>query len=220
MTAEHAMTLNLTVDEVLTTTRSVRKRLDLQRPVPREVLRECLELAIQAPTGSNAQGWQWVFIEDADKKKAIADIYRTAATAYLSMPTPRYGDSDVRGERMELVGDSAKYLAEHLQDVPVLMIPCLRGRPEEAPLGSASFWASLFPAAWSFCLALRSRGLGSCWTTLHLVGDGEQRAAEILGIPYQKYAQGGLFPIAYTKGTDFRPAKRLPVDEIVHWDSW
>jgi len=220
MTAENAPTLNLTIDELLTTTRSVRKRLDLQKPVPREVLRECLELAIQAPTGSNAQGWQWVFIEDADKKKAIADIYRAGATGYLNMPKPDYREGDVRGERMELVGDSAKYLAEHLHDVPVLMIPCLRGRPEDAPLGNASFWASLFPAAWSFCLALRSRGLGSCWTTLHLVGDGEQRAAEILGIPYQKYAQGGLFPIAYTKGTDFRPAKRLPVDEIVHWDSW
>jgi nitroreductase len=215
------MSLNLTVDEVLTTTRSVRKRLDLDKPVPREVLMECLELALQAPTGSNSQGWQWVFVEDADKKKAIADIYLASARAYLSLPKPDYADGDVRGERMDFVTDSAMYLAEHMHEVPVLMIPCLQGRAEQAPLGlSASFWASLFPAAWSFCLALRSRGLGSCWTTLHLLGDGEKQAAEVLGIPYDQYSQGGLFPIAYTKGTDFRPAKRLPADQLVHWDSW
>ena len=213
------MVLNLSVDEVLTTTRSVRKRLDLEKPVPREVLLECLELAIQAPTGSNAQRWQWVFVEDADNKKALADVYRVSSTPYLALPKPDYG-GDARAERMGLVGDSAVYLADHLHEVPVMLIPCLEGRPEEAPMGSASFWASLFPAAWSFMLALRSRGLGSTWTTLHLFGDGERKAAEILGIPYDRYSQGGLFPIAYTKGTDFRPARRLPVDTIVHWDSW
>lgn len=212
------MTLNLSVDEVLTTTRAVRKRLDVDKPVGREVLLECLELAIQAPTGSNAQGWQWVFVEDDEKKKAIADIYRAAADPYLDLPKPQYGD--VRAERMDFVIDSAKYLAAHLHEVPVLMIPCLLGRIEPAPTLSSSFWASLFPAAWSFCLALRSRGLGTCWTTLHLLGEGEKQAAEILGIPYEEYSQGGLFPIAYTKGTDFRPAKRLPAEEIVHWDSW
>jgi nitroreductase len=214
------MTLNLSVDEVLTTTRSVRKRLDLDKPVPRGVLMECLELAVQAPTGSNAQGWQWVFIEDADKKKAIADIYLANAKGYLSLPTPEYPEGDTRGERMEFVRDSATYLAEHMHHVPVLMIPCLQGRAEQAPLLSSSFWASLFPAAWSFCLALRSRGLGSCWTTLHLLGDGEKQAAELLGIPHNEYSQGGLFPIAYTKGTDFRPAKRLPAEAVTHWNSW
>jgi len=199
----------------------VRKRLDLEKPVPREVLTECLELAIQAPTGSNAQGWQWVFVEDADKKKALADVYRVSSTPYLSLPKPKYGEGDIRGERIAFVTDSAVYLADHLHEVPVMLIPCLEGRPDNAPAGmSASFWASLFPAAWSFMLALRSRGLGSTWTTLHLLGDGERQAAEILGIPYEKYSQGGLFPIAYTKGTDFRPAKRLPVEDVVHWDHW
>ncbi|MEZ0362297.1 nitroreductase family protein [Mycobacterium sp. pUA109] len=215
------MALHLSVDDVLTTTRSVRKRLDLDKPVPQQVLLECLELALQAPTGSNAQGWQWVFVTDPDKKKAIADIYRASATAYLDRPKPDYGDGDVRSERMGLVTDSAKYLAEHMHEVPVLLIPCLQGRVEQAPLGlSASFWASLFPAAWSFCLALRSRGLGSCWTTLHLLGDGEKRAAEVLGIPHEQYSQGGLFPIAYTKGTEFKPAKRLPAAQVTHWDRW
>jgi nitroreductase len=214
------MTLNLSFDEVLTTTRSVRKRLDLDKPVPRAVVSECLELALQAPTGSNAQGWQWVFIEDADKKKAIADIYLAHATGYLSLPAPEYPEGDTRGKRMGLVRDSATYLAEHMHEVPLLMIPCLQGRVEATPLLSSSFWASLFPAAWSFCLALRSRGLGSCWTTLHLLGDGEKQAAEVLGIPYDQYSQGGLFPIAYTKGTDFRPAKRLPAEAVTHWNSW
>ena len=209
------MTLNLSVDDVLTTTRSVRKRLDLEKPVPREVLLECLELALQAPTGSNAQGWQWMFVDDPEKKKALADIYRTAATPYLDQPKPEYGDE--RDQQRPRVYDSAKYLNEHLHEVPVMLIPCLEGRPEGT---GAGFWGSLLPAVWSFMPALRSRGLGSAWTTLHLVGDGEKQAAELLGIPYDKYSQGGLFPIAYTKGTDFRPAKRLPADQVAHWDSW
>lgn len=213
------MTLNLSLDELLTTTRSVRKRLDFEKPVSRELLLECLELALQAPTGSNAQGWQFVFVDDPEKKKALADIYRTAATPYLELPKPEYGDS--RDERTPLVVDSAKYLNENLHEAPVLMIPCLEGRPDGAPAGkSASFWGSLLPAVWSFMLALRSRGLGSAWTTLHLLGDGEKQAAEILGIPFDEYSQGGLFPIAYTKGTDFRPAKRLPAEQLTHWNTW
>jgi nitroreductase len=213
------MALNLSIDEVLTTTRSVRKRLDLEKPVPREVLLECLDLALQAPTGSNAQGWQWVFVDDPEKKKAIADIYRHNATPYLDAPKPEFGD--VRDEQRPLVTSSAKFLNEHLHEVPVMMIPCLAGRPDGAPAGmSASFWGSLLPAAWSFMLALRSRGLGSAWTTLHLIGKGEKLSAEVLGIPFDEYSQGGLFPIAYTKGTDFRRAKRLPAEEFAHWNTW
>ncbi len=214
------MILNLSVDEVLTTTRSVRKRLDFDRPVSREVLTECLDLALQAPTGSNSQGWQWVFVEDAEKKKAIADIYLANARGYLKAPGHEYAEGDTRGERMGKVRDSATYLAEHMHEAPVLLIPCIEGRDDQTPLGGVSFWASLFPAVWSFCLALRSRGLGSCWTTLHLLGDGEKQAAEVLGIPYDRYSQGGLFPIAYTKGTDFRRAKRLPAESLTHWNAW
>jgi nitroreductase len=214
------MTLNLTVDEVLSTTRSVRKRLDFDKPVSREVLMECLDLALQAPTGSNSQGWQWVFVEDAEKKKAIADVYLANAQAYLRSPGPEYAEGDTRGEQMGRVRDSASYLAEHMHEAPVLLIPCILGRADQSPLGGVSFWASLFPAVWSFCLALRSRGLGSCWTTLHLLNDGERTVADILGIPYDEYSQAGLFPIAYTKGTDFRPAKRLPAESLTHWNSW
>lgn len=213
------MNLNLSADEVLTTTRSVRKRLDFEKPVEREVLMECLEIALQAPTGSNAQGWQWVFVEDAEKKKALADIYRANATPYLDAPKPEYGDA--RDERAPKVMDSAKFLNEHLHEAPVMLIPCLEGRPDGAPAGmSASFWGSLLPAVWSYMLALRNRGIGSAWTTLHLLGDGERQAAELLGIPFDKYSQGGLFPIAYTKGTDFKLAKRLPAERLTHWDTW
>ena len=214
------MTLNLSVDEVLTTTRSVRKRLDFDKPVPHEVLMECLELALQAPTGSNSQGWQWVFVDDPEKKKAIGDIYLRHARVYLKTPAAEYPEGDTRGERMGKVRDSAMYLAEHMHEAPVLLIPCIEGRDDKSPLGGVSFWASLFPAVWSFCLALRSRALGSCWTTLHLVRDGEREAAEVLGIPYNEYSQAGLFPIAYTKGTDFRPAKRLPAETLTHWNTW
>ncbi|MFI5779313.1 nitroreductase family protein [Nocardia sp. NPDC051570] len=211
--------LNLSADEVLSTTRSVRKRLDLERPVPREVLLECLELALQAPTGSNSQGWQWVFVEDADRKRALADIYRTNATPYLDAPKSAFGDE--RDLRRSRVSDSARYLNDHLHEVPVMLIPCLAGRVDNTPgVSSAGFWGSLLPAVWSFILALRSRGLGSAWTTLHLVGDGEKQAADLLGIPFDRYSQGGLFPIGYTKGTDFRQAKRLPADQLTHWNGW
>jgi nitroreductase len=213
------MNLNLTADEVLTSTRSVRKRLDFDKPVPREVLMECLDLALQAPTGSNAQGWQFVFIEDPAKKEALADIYRTNATPYLDLPKPERGD--LRDTQMDAVMGSAKYLNENFEKAPVLMIPCLEGRPDGAPAGmQASYWGSLLPAVWSFMLALRTRGLGSAWTTLHLMGEGEKQAAEILGIPFDQYAQGGLFPIAYTKGTEFKKAKRLPAEQFTHWDTW
>lgn len=213
------MTLNLTAEEVLTTTRSVRKRLDFDKPVPREVLLECLDIALQAPTGSNAQGWQWVFVEDPAKKKALADIYRAAANPYLAAPKPERGD--IRDEQIDRVIGSAQFLTDNFEKAPVLLVPCLEGRPDGAPAGlSASYWGSLLPAVWSFMLALRTRGLGSAWTTLHLLGDGEKQAAEVLGIPFDQYAQGGLFPIAYTKGTDFKRAKRLPAENFAHWDTW
>lgn len=213
------MALELSNDELLTTTRSVRKRLDFDRPVPREILMECLEIALQAPTGSNAQGWQWVFVDDPGKKKALADIYRSNATAYLDLPPAEHGD--FRDQQIGKVRESARYLNENFEKAPVLMVPCLEGRPDGVDAGmSASYWGSLLPAVWSFMLALRARGLGSSWTTLHLMGEGERQAAELLGIPFQHYAQGGLFPIAYTKGTDFKRVRRLPAEQVTHWNSW
>jgi len=214
------MNLDLTADQLLSTTRSVRKRLDLERPVETEIVLECLDLALQAPTGSNRQGWHWMFITDDDKKKALADLYKTNFLAYRdSGARPTYEDSDTRAQRQSAVTDSANYLADHFHEVPILMIPLLEGRLDNLPaFAAASTWGSLLPAVWSFMLALRSRGLGSAWTTLHLPS--EREAAEILDIPFDKYTQGGLFPIAYTIGTDFKPAARIPTDQIVHWNGW
>ncbi len=216
-----AQHLNLTADEVLTTTRSVRKRLDFDRPVEREVLLECLAIALQAPTGSNRQGWQFVFVTDAGKRKALADIYGPNFDAYRQMPPPKYADDDTRAERRERVIDSATYLRDHMHEAPVLLIPLIEGRLDGvSSMQSASAWGSLLPAVWSFMLALRERGLGSAWTTLHLPNGGEQKAAELLGIPHNRYSQAGLFPIAYTKGTDFKPAPRIPPEQVAHWDTW
>jgi nitroreductase len=212
--------LDLTSDQLLSTTRSVRKRLDLERPVDHDIVLECLDLALQAPTGSNRQGWHWMFITEPEKKKALADLYKANFLAYRdSGARPTYDESDTRSQRQGAVTDSANYLAEHFHEVPILMIPLIEGRLDNLPaFAAASTWGSLLPAVWSFMLALRSRGLGSAWTTLHLPS--EREAAEILDIPFDRYTQGGLFPIAHTIGTDFKPAARIPTDQIVHWNSW
>jgi nitroreductase len=214
------MILELTPDQLLSTTRAVRKRLDLERPVDHATVLECLDLALQAPTGSNRQGWHWMFITDPEKKKALAELYKNNFIAYRdSGARPTYDESDTRAQRQTAVTDSANYLAEHFHEVPILMIPLIEGRLDNLPaFAAASTWGSLLPAVWSFMLALRSRGLGSAWTTLHLPS--EREAAEILDIPFDRYTQGGLFPIAHTIGTDFKPAARIPTDQIVHWNTW
>lgn len=217
------MRLNLSADEVLATTRSVRKRLDFDRPVEREIVMECLELALQAPTGSNAQGWQWVFVEAQAKKDRLAQIYRDNFELYRNMPRAQYDEGDTRADRMDAVVDSATYLSDHFEKSPIMMIPCVQGRVDGGAGGSATgagMWGSILPAVWSMMLALRERGIGSAWTTIHLIGEGEREAAELLGIPYETHTQAGLFPIAYTQGTDFKPAKRLPADQVSHWDHW
>jgi nitroreductase len=215
------MKLNLTADEVLTTTRSVRKRLDFDRPVDRATVEECLNIALQAPTGSNRQGWHWVVIEDSALRRAVAGVYRTNFEMYRSMPAAEYGETDSRGQRQGNILDSAVYLSDNFHRVPLLLVPCLWGRLDNASVANgAGAWGSLLPAVWSFMLALRERGLGSAWTTIHLMNGGEQKVAELLGIPFERVSQGGLFPIAYTIGTDFKPAKRESLDSILHWNRW
>jgi len=206
-------------DHLLTTTRAVRKRLDLARPVPRAVLDECIEIALQAPTGSNSQGWHFVVLTDPEKKAAIARLYQKAFALYANRSDqPAYAAGDPRVAQMPRVRDSATYLANHLHEVPVLVIPCVEGRVEKAGvLGQASIYGSILPAAWSFLLALRARGLGSAWTTLHLMY--EEEAAKILGIP-PHVTQAALFPVAYYTGKDFKPAARIPAERVTHWNHW
>ncbi|OBG18736.1 nitroreductase family protein [Mycobacterium sp. 852002-51057_SCH5723018] len=201
------------VDELLTTTRAVRKRLDLNRPVGREVILECIRLAMQAPTASNAQDWRWLVVTDADKRAAIAEIYRGVGAEYLA-----YAAKDASDPQTQRVYASALALTDTLGRVPVHVIPCLDNRIDNSSLlTAASAWASIIPAGWSFLLALRSRGLGSVWTTMHLAK--EQEVAELLGIP-PTATQAALFPVAYTIGTDFRPAARPPVETVTYWDTW
>ena len=207
------MILELTPDELLSTTRAVRKRLDLTRPVEREVLEECLTLAQQAPTASYSQGWHFVVVTDADKRAALGELWRSVAGPYLERRVAGAGG------QLGRIGDAVHYLADHIHEVPVHVIPCVAGRTEDAPVVlQASRWASIVPAAWSFMLAARSRGLGTVWTTFHLMY--EREAADILGIPYEEMMQAALIPVAYTVGTDFKPAKRAPLETMVHWDRW
>jgi len=214
--------LELTPDELLTTTRSVRRRLDLERSVEPEVVRECIEVALQAPTGSNSQGWHWVVVDDPALRAGLAELYARHFDPYMAMgrELQLHPDDDTRTLRKEAVSDSAQYLRDHFAEVPVLVVPCIEGRLPEVTdtFTQASFWGSLLPAVWSFMLALRARGLGSAWTTLHLPS--ERDAAELLGIPFDSVTQAGLFPVAYTVGTDFRPAPRLPTAEVVHHNRW
>ncbi len=213
MQEEPLTELDLSVtDKLLSTTRSVRKRLDLTRPVPPEVVLECLRLAVQAPTGSNSQGWRWLIVTDADKKRELARMYNDSGRAYLESASG--AEMDPQTER---VYESALFLADVLADVPVHVIPCLKGRPDNQP-NPAGFFGSILPATWSFMLALRSRGLGATWTTLHL--GRERQAAELLGVPFESYTQVALLPVAYTVGTDFKPAARPPVENITYWNSW
>ena len=210
------MLLELTPDELLSTTRAVRKRLDLERPVEREVLEECLRLAQQAPTASYSQNWHFVVVTDAGEREALADIWRRGAAAYLEHRAEAAAE---QGGQVARIVDAVTHLATHLHEVPVHVIPCVEGRTENTPVVlQAARWASIFPAAWSFMLAARSRGLGTVLTSFHLVH--EREAAELLGIPYEQVMQAALIPVAYTLGTDFKPGRRNPLDTIVHWDRW
>jgi nitroreductase len=201
------------VDELLTTTRAVRKRLDLTRPVGRDVILECVQLAMQAPTASNEQDWRWLVVTDADKRAAIAEIYHSIGAEYLAQAAATASDPQT-----QRVYQSALGLTETLAKVPVHVIPCLGTRFDGSNLlAAASAWASIIPAGWSFLLALRSRGLGSVWTTMHLAK--EREVGELLGIP-ATVTQAALFPVAYTIGNDFRPASRPPAETITFWNTW
>jgi nitroreductase len=213
--------LNLSFDEVLNTTRAVRKRLDLTRPVEPEVIDECLTLALQAPSPGDIQSWHFLVVTDPAKRAALAEIYRKgAAMMYRESEKMLASVTDEQVlAKLQRMASSAFYLVEHLHEVPVHVIPCIEGRAENlSAIEQASLWGSIIPATWSFMLAARSRGLGTVLTGIHLIY--EREAAEILGIPYERITQAALIPVAYTIGTDFKPAKRKPLAEVVHRDRW
>ena len=204
-------------DKLLSTTRSVRKRLDFDREVPREFVMDCLELGLQAPTGSNRQGWRWLVVTDEDKRRELGRLYRKGGDEYLAQGLAQARESGAAQDAR--VFDSAIYLAENIERAPVHVIPCIQNfLPENPPRFMwAGLMGSVIPAVWSFQLALRSRGLGSVYTTLHLRCEAE--AAALLGVP-DDFMQVALIPVAYTLGTNFKPAERRPLKEIVHVNSW
>ncbi len=218
-----------TVDHLLTTTRTVRRRLDLERPVERDVILDCLRLAVQAPTGSNLQGWRWVVVTDEDMRRRVGDVYSRGIGPYNA-----FWDRSIEQSNKSLrkVVDSSIFLEQIVAQVPVHVIPCSLGTPAQGEeffeaLGyggeslrnmvASGFYGSIWPAVWSFMLALRSRGLGSALTTMHLAL--EREMGELLGIP-DTVTQMGLIPVAYFKGKDFKPAPRRPAEEITYWDGW
>jgi nitroreductase len=215
--------LPLTPDELLSTTRAVRKRLDFTKPVPDEVVRECVALAMQSPSGSNNMSMQFVVVRDPAKRAAIGEIYRQCYRVYTSLDGVYIGSID-KGEQaanaqQQRSASSADFLGEHMGEAPVLLIACNAGRSDgQAGIAGASMMGNVLPAMWSLMLAARARGLGTCWTTLALMQ--EQAVAEVVGIPFESVQQVCMSPLAYTKGTDFKPAARPDPDTIIHWDTW
>jgi nitroreductase len=204
-------------DRLLTTTRAVRKRLDLTRPVPYDLIKDCVRVATQAPAGGNVQLWRWLVVDDPGLKAGIAELYRTSYEPYIELQreqVAKTGRSDAQA-----IMASSDHLAEVLHEVPAMVIPCVLGRPEGINQQGvlAGWYGSILPAVWSFMLAARSRGLGTAWTTLHLAH--EREAAELLGIP-ENVTQVAMTPVAFDTGDDFKPASRLPAEKVTYHNQW
>lgn len=213
----------LTADEVLRTTRAIRKRLDFDRPVPRDVIRECLDIAVQAPTGSNRQNWHFVVVTDEAQRNALGDLYRRSVAAAQSdvktLTRIAPADTETYDAQTARVTSSAHWFFDHIQRSPGMLIPCITGRTDGPwRMATASHVGSVIQAAWSFMLAARARGIGSVWTTVHLAL--EEEAAGILDIPYADVMQVALIPFGYATGNPFREAAREPLDLVTHWDRW
>jgi nitroreductase len=208
----------LTADQVLTTTRSVKKRLDLTRPVPRALIEECVEIAMQAPNGGNRQEFRFIVVDDPELKIAVAGYYRRAFAIASRNDQPAW--TGARAAQAKRRRASSEYLNEHMHEVPVLVIHCaeLKARDPASTLEQAGLWGSVLPAAWSFMLAARARGLGASWTTLHLMF--EREVGELLGIPADRATQTGMLPVAYHLGAEFQPALRVPVSEVLGWNRY
>lgn len=217
--------LELTPDQLLTTTRTVRKRLDFDRPVDRSIVEECLEIAMQAPNGGNMNSWRWIAIDDRDLIAKIAQQYNGGLDDYIAT----FGDEGYVGaqvHRAEQIETSTQHLRENFHRCPVLVLPLMAGRTDGQGIGpdmgnafyQASQWGSILQAVWSFMLALRARGLGSAWTTGHLWR--EREVADLLAVPFDVFMQTGLFPVAYTIGTDFKPGHRKPLGDVLAWNTF
>lgn len=215
------MALGLSAEEALTTTRAVRRRLDLTRPVDRQLLVDSARVAQQAPSGRNRQRWDFIFVTDPRRRADLADLFRLGLTDPSGDDDTAPSRQEFDGTEWEAIAGSVDHLVEHLHEIPVLLVPCVRigTRAELAnPVTQAGTWGSVLPAVWSFMLAARDRGLGTVWTTQHL--HYERRAADLLGIPYDSVMQCALIPVAHTVGDTFKPGRRVETDQVVHWEQW
>jgi nitroreductase len=212
----------VTPEELLTTTRAVRRRLDFERPVDDDVLRSCVAMALQAPSGSNKWPAQFVIVTDPERRGELGDAYRDAYANYQAssgyIGKVDKGDAE-RNEQQQRTARSADYLAENIDRAPAIVLACAQGRADGLPAYRAvNLAASVHPAMWSFMLAARLHGLGTCWTGVSL--SDEERTAQIVGIPHDKVTICAVSPVAHTKGTDFHPALRPDPDEVIHWQTW
>ncbi|GAA3186131.1 nitroreductase family protein [Nonomuraea roseoviolacea] len=215
------MTLPLTPDELLSTTRAVRKRLDFTRPVPRELIEQCVDLAVQAPTGRNRQRWHFLVVTEPAQRRAVADIFLRALPLAGGQPLTERDlwRMNYHPRSTEQVFDGLRHLADNIHRVPAFVIPAVEGRTDRAPVTvQAGAWGSILPAVWSFMLAARARGLGTVWTTAQ--APLERELAQVLGAPHEEVMLAAFIPLAFTIGTDFRPAPRIPREEVLHWDRW
>jgi len=213
---------SLTPDELLTTTRAVRRRLDLSRPVSMDKIEQCIAVAIQAPNAGNRQQLHFVVVTDKEKRQGLAQIYRTCSESYFASTQTAVSSGSGDASKDEAIRrrfESELYLNRHLHEVPIHVIPCIVGRTDGATVAAqAARWGSIFPAVWSFMLAGRSRGLGMTFTTIHLIKEAE--AANLLDIPYNAVMQAGLLPVAYAKGSRFGLGLRQSVADVIHWNGW
>jgi nitroreductase len=207
--------LSLDPDQLLSTTRAVRKRLDFDRPVPAELIRECVAMALQAPSGSNVVTMQFVVITDTEKRRAIGQIYGEVYAGYQGSPHYVGAQQGPEPGQQARVASSADFLGQHMGEAPVLVLACNTGADRKSAVRGMG---NVLPGAWSFMLAARARGLGTAWTSMHLAR--EQEVADLLGIPFETVAQAVLTPVAFTRGTDFKPAARPDPDTVIHWDAW
>jgi nitroreductase len=203
-------------DRLLTTTKQVRKRLDLTREVPSEVVLDCIDVASRAPIGGNIEANRWILVDDPEIRSGLAELYRKFGADYLEAGKQQVAQAGSDPTAVRVV-ESSLYLLEHLHEVPMMIVPVRLGEPEPSTFGQATFWGSVIPGVWSLQLALRSRGIGSAWTTLHLYE--ENAAAELLGLP-DTVTQIALLPTAYFTGDDFHPARRRPAREVTYRNKW
>lgn len=192
------------VDHYLSTARSVRRKIDFERPISRKDLEACVNVAVQAPTGIPGETWRFLIVDDGETKQRVAAVYRDVITELMT-------------ERGLPMKQTQQALMDRLPEMPCMVFVCSLGQPMPTHAGQVAFFGSVLPAAWSLMLAMRVRGIGATWTSV-LSARCEQ-IAEILNIP-DDVTQTVMLPCGYTKDATLKPADRLSAADVTYWNSW